>query len=176
MTESGSATAGLLRSVSQGTDARRGSHHTLRAEIAHLYAAAYGKTCRQDTLDALEAIVAWLRRVERNDGRTFLRSIPEAARGVEGWQTSGHSREDRNRFRNSLVRRLEMLAEMGVVESYESLWTSSGLARGILVTLRRDSSVGGARSTRHLARRLQPPVAPSPDRELSTLAPPAAVA
>jgi hypothetical protein len=150
-------------------DARRPSHSPLRVEIAHAYEAAYGQTCRVDTLDALESIVAWLRRCEHQDGRTFLRSVPQAARGI-GWPSAGGAKSDHNRHRNSLVRRLEMLREMGIVESYEPLWKANREGRGILVALRRDSSVGRAslsRAARSRRRDCSSPTVSPPLREKS---------
>jgi hypothetical protein len=133
-----------LQTVAERTDVRRPAHRTLRAELAHAYSAAYGKTCRHDTLTALEAIVAWLRRCERQDGVEVLRSVPQAVRGIEGWEPTGSTKLDHSRFRNSLARRLDMLIELGVVEGWDSKYEPNGEGRGILVALRRDSSVGGA--------------------------------
>jgi hypothetical protein len=133
-----------VEKVAERTDVRRPAHRTLRSELAHAYSAAYGKTCRHDTLTALEGIVAWLRRCERQDGVTVLRSVPQAVRGIEGWQPTGSTKRDHSRFRNSLARRLDMLIELGVVEGWEAVYRANGEGRGILVALRRDSSVGGA--------------------------------
>src|SRR4051794_31065316 len=123
-----SATMGpSTQSVPPGTDVRRGPHKSLRHELAHAYEAAYEQTCRVDTLDALEQIVSWLRRVEKCDGATFVRSMPMAFKGI-GWPVTGNVKADRSRHRYSLARRLNMLTEMGVLESWEPLW--KGQPRG----------------------------------------------
>src|SRR3954469_19153583 len=96
-----SATMGRsTESVTAEADARRPSHHTLRHELAHLYQAAYGQTCRRDTLDALEAIVLWLRRAERRDGLEVFRPMGQAFKGI-GWATTGNVKADRSRHRDS---------------------------------------------------------------------------
>lgn len=119
----------------------------LRAEITELYVRSEGRDIRPDTLDALEPILLWLRRCEAHEGRTFLRSIHQAVKGI-GWATTGNAKRDHARFGNSLKRRLGMLERMGVVESWEPVLRANGSGRGILVTLRRDSSAGQAHRIR----------------------------
>src|SRR5438270_4494537 len=150
--------AGSSLTVGKRTDGRT-AHRSLRSELAHAYAATFGRTARCDTLDGLEAIVSWARRCERRDGVNIFRSMPQVFRGV-GWRTTGKIRADRDAHHNRLRNWLNMLQAMGVLE-WESHFKANGEGRGILISLRRDSSVGGAilaAARSSPSRRVSPPL------------------
>lgn len=114
----------------------------LRGQLMADYEVTYERTIRGDTLDALVVIQRWLdRRWMQED--ELLTTVPSAAREI-GWPVIGVGRRDGIRFRNSLTRRLDMLVEMGWIESWDSVYDDRGSGEGILVRSRRDSSVGRA--------------------------------
>lgn len=148
------ATTGHSRTVSAPPDStkarlRGADALTLRAELRRDYEGVYERTCRRDTLDALEAIVPWLARCYRVEGEQFIRSNPQAYKGI-GWETVGKVRADRQRHRNQLANRLDMLVAMGWIESWEAIIRPGGRGVGILVRVgeRRVSSVGQAHRRR----------------------------
>jgi hypothetical protein len=131
-----------VHSLATRADHRSGSAEELRAKIAAAYDLTYGRTARFDTLNALVVIQRWLdeRWTEDIELRT---TVPEAARAI-GWPVIGVGHRDGRRFRNSLTRRLDMLLEMGWIDSWEPVYDERGSGEGILVRARRDSSVGRA--------------------------------
>lgn len=63
-------------------------------------------------------------------------------RGI-GWESTGTIRGDRQRYRNQIARRLDMLVAMGRVEAWETVYDGNGESSGILIRLSRGcSSVG----------------------------------
>lgn len=135
--------AGSEGTIAPATDDRRPSHRTLRDELAHLYAATYDRTIRHDTLHWLEQVVAYLLRLQRSEGDLVLRSLPQAFRGI-GWPVTGEMRHDKAQYATRLKRWLNMLVDMGVLESWEPVYRANGEGRGILIRLSRSSSAGRA--------------------------------
>lgn len=114
----------------------------LRGQLMADYELTYGRTIRGDTLEALVVIQRWLDRCWQRE-HELLTTVPTAAHEI-GWPVTGSGRRDGIRFRNSLTRRLDMLLEMGWIDSWEPIYDERGSGEGILVRARRDSSVGRA--------------------------------
>jgi hypothetical protein len=114
----------------------------LRRAIEEAYEAAYERTIRHDTLAGLEDVVRWL---DKCQSRTVFTTVVQAAREI-GWPVDGNASYVANdhRLRKSLTRRLNMLIEMGWVRDWSGVTGPDGSAVGIVIFLRRDSSVGRA--------------------------------
>jgi hypothetical protein len=125
--------------------------HRRRRSIEEAYEAAYKRTIRHDTLAALEDVVRWL---DCHGGTAVFTTVLRAAREI-GWPVGqGNYSVSSNRVRQSLYRRLDMLAEMRWIDSWSGVSSRERGNLGIVIHLRRDSSVGQALSLAHPPRQL----------------------
>lgn len=144
---SGAAGTTTPESLLVSDDALR---HRRRRAIEEAYEATYRCTIRHDTLAALEDVVRWL---DCHQGAVFTTTV-RAVEGI-GWPIGrGNYSKSANRVRKSLNRRLDMLVEMGWIDSWSGVSSRDRGNLGIVIQPRRDSSVGEALSLAHPPRQL----------------------
>jgi hypothetical protein len=143
MVESATTAAGSGLTVGKGPD-RRDTHETMRTLAARDFSAAKGYAPWPSQLDRLERMGRWIRVALAREGDAVIRSWQQLFRAV-GLPDAGGLRANRASYRSSWARTLDDLEAMGWIEGWQPVLKANGEGRGILLRLRRDSSVGRAR-------------------------------
>lgn len=101
----------------------------LRAELAHDFAAAYGRDPQYHQLDRLELVAGWLLRARQDRPGVVFRSVPQIV-AVLGLPYDGTVRDARQRWRRALANTLGYLADMGWVRSVSPRYAPNGEGEG----------------------------------------------
>ena len=127
----GEPTTGHARMVSAMPVASQ--PNVLREDIERLWGVHYDHPLRVNQLDALEEIGSYVLALVRKEGPRVHRTIPQMVSGL-GWPDMGGVHANRQRYRNSIVRRLDVLQEIGWLEGRLALYDDRGEGTGILIT------------------------------------------
>jgi hypothetical protein len=139
---------------------KREDERTFRALAADDFSRVKGHAPWPSQIDRLEAMGRHLRWLLDHEGDAVIRSFPQIFRAL-GLPVTGNVKRDRARHRSTTARRLDDMVEMGWLDGWQPVLKANGEGRGILLRVRRDSSVGGAHPS-SFRRPPRPPRRPGP--------------
>lgn len=124
------ATTGHVRMISAPVAAPRSS--VLREDIQRHWDQHFDYPLRVNQLDGLEEIGDYVLALVRAEGPRVHRTVPQMVHGL-GWADMGSVKANRDRYKNSILRRLDVLQEIGWLEGRLAVYDERGEGTGILM-------------------------------------------